>query len=165
MKTVYFIRHAKSSWENSSLRDIERPLSSRGLRDAPFMAKMLKSKNVQPDLIISSPANRALTTAKFFAEELNLGSSKIDIKSSIYEAYPEDVLQVIKKVNNNANTIMVFGHNPTFTSLVNRFTEDYIPNIPTCGIVKIDADIDSWNEFTAPKAVQTEFYYPKQYFS
>ncbi len=165
MKTVYFIRHAKSSWDDYSLRDIERPLSSRGIRDASFMAKKLKSKNVHPDLIISSPANRALTTAKYFAEEMNLDDQNIDIKNSIYEAYPEDVLQVVKKVNNTANTIFVFGHNPTFTSLVNRFTEDYIPNIPTCGVVKIEADIDSWSEFNESTAVQTEFHYPKQYFS
>lgn len=165
MKTVYFIRHAKSSWDNASLRDIERPLSPRGLRDAVFMSKKLKSKNVHPDLIISSPANRALTTAKCFAKELNLDEDKIDVKNSIYEAYPDDVLQVIKKVNNSANTIMVFGHNPTFTSLVNRFTDDYIPNIPTCGIVKVEADIDSWNEFSDSTAVQTEFHFPKEYFT
>ncbi len=165
MKTVYFIRHAKSSWDEPSLRDIDRPLSSRGLRDAPFMANMLKSKSVKPDLIISSPANRALTTAKFFAKELGIDADSIEVKRNIYEAYPEDVINVIRNANDAVSVILIFGHNPTFTSLANRFTEDYIPNIPTCGIVKIEADIKSWSELNERNATQTEFYYPKQYFS
>ena len=164
MKNVYFIRHAKSSWESPSLSDIETPLNPRGQRDAPFMAKMLKNKNVQADLIITSPANRALTTAKYFATEMNLSSEKIDIKNVIYGAYPEDVISLIKNLDDSINTIMVFGHNPTFTSLVNRFTEDYIANIPTCGIVKVNADINSWSKFGEANAELTEFYYPKQYF-
>jgi phosphohistidine phosphatase len=164
MKNVYFVRHAKSSWEDSSLSDIERPLNPRGLRDAPFMAKMLKNKNVQADLIISSPAERALTTAKYFAKEMGVAPDKIDVNNIVYGAYPEDVIQLIKKADDSVETIMVFGHNPTFTSLVNRFTEDYIANVPTCGIVKVEADIDSWSTFGEANVVQTEFYYPKQYF-
>ena len=164
MKNVYFIRHAKSSWDDSSLRDSERPLNKRGLRDAPFMAKLLKGKGVQADMIISSPANRALTTAKYFASEMNLPDEKFDINNIIYGAYPEDVLRLVKNVDNSVNTLLVFGHNPTFTGIVNRFTEDYIANVPTCGIVKIEADIDSWSAFNESNAVQTEFYYPKQYF-
>ena len=84
MKNVYFVRHAKSSWRDASLNDIERPLNSRGLRDAPFMAKLLKSKNVKPDLILSSPANRALTTAKYFAKEMGIPTEKIDVRNRIY---------------------------------------------------------------------------------
>jgi phosphohistidine phosphatase len=164
MKNVYFIRHAKSSWEDSSLSDIQRPLNPRGLRDAPFMAKMLKNKNVQADFIISSPANRALTTARSFAKEMGLSDVKIDVNNIVYGAYPDDVIQLIKKIGDNVETLLVFGHNPTFTSIVNRFTEDYIANVPTCGIVKIEADIDSWSAFSEANAVQTEFYYPKQYF-
>ena len=165
MKKVYFVRHAKSSWEDSSLNDIQRPLSSRGLRDAPFMAKLLKNKNVKADLIISSPANRALTTAKYFADAMNIPHDEIAVKNIVYEAYPEDVIRTIQKVDKEVNTLMVFGHNPTFTSIVNRYTEDYIPNVPTCGIVKIEANINSWSEFSESTAMQTEFYFPKQYFS
>lgn len=164
MKNVFFVRHAKSSWAEPYLRDAERPLNKRGLRDAPFMAKMLNSKGIQADLIISSPAKRALTTAKYFAKEMNLPAEKIDINNIVYGAYPEDVIQLVKKVDNDVETLMVFGHNPTFTSIVNRFTEDYIANVPTCGIVKIEADIDSWADFGEATAVLTEFYYPKQYF-
>lgn len=164
MKNVYFIRHAKSSWKDASLADIERPLNPRGLRDAPFMAKLLKGKNIRADLIIASPANRALTTAKYFAKESSIDIEKIVVKSMVYGAYPEDLIQLVKTVDDGVETLMIFGHNPTFTSLVNRFTEDYIANIPTCGIAKIEADIDAWKNFDVTNAVQTEFYYPKQYF-
>lgn len=164
MKNVYFIRHAKSSWESPSLSDIERPLNPRGLRDAPFMAKMLKNKGVQADLVISSPAKRALTTAKYFADEMNLSNEQITVENIMYGAYPEDVISLIKNLDGSINTILVFGHNPTFTSLVNRFTEEYIANLPTCGIVKVTADIDSWIKFGEANTELTEFYYPKQYF-
>ena len=164
MKKVYFIRHAKSSWEDASLSDSQRPLNKRGFRDAPFMAKLLKSKGVKADLIITSPANRALTTAKYFAAEMNLPDEKIDINNIVYGAYPEDVINLVKNVDDKVDTLLVFGHNPTFTSIVNRYTEDYIANVPTCGIVKIEADINSWSTFNESNAIQTEFYYPKQYF-
>ncbi len=164
MKNVYFVRHAKSSWEDPSLRDIDRPLNRRGLRDAPFMAKVLKSKNVQPDLIISSPANRALTTAKYFAQELNVSEKNIKVRNSVYGAYPEDVIRLLKGLDDHIETVMVFGHNPTFTSIVNRFTTEYIANVPTCGIAKVEADIESWQALNESNTVQTEYYYPKQYF-
>ena len=89
MKTIYFIRHAKSSWADMSLRDIQRPLNARGLRDAPFMAKMLKGRGVQLDAIVSSPANRAFTTATYFAEAFGLKSADIIVKQDIYEAFTE----------------------------------------------------------------------------
>ena len=164
MKTVYVIRHAKSSWDDPTLTDIKRPLNKRGLRDAPFMAKLLKNKGVTADLIISSPANRALTTATYFANEMSIPVESIDVEHAIYGAYPEDILQMITQIEDDVNIVLIFGHNPTFTSLVNRFTEDYIANVPTCGIVKIDAKIDQWKDFNETTGVQTEFYFPKQYF-
>lgn len=164
MKTVFFIRHAKSSWADASLKDKDRPLNKRGLRDAPFMATMLKGRQVKADAIISSPANRAFTTATYFAEAQGLKKSEIIVKEAIYEAYGEDVLAIIKKLNKDLKTILIFGHNPTFTSLANRFTNDYIANIPTCGIAKVEADIQTWQDFNETNARLVDFYYPKQYF-
>lgn len=163
MKVVYFIRHAKSSWEDMSLSDADRPLNRRGKRDAPFMAKLLKGKDVKPSAIISSPANRALTTAKVFAEELGIAAADIMIKESIYEAYTEDVLHIIKALSNDLETVLIFGHNPTFTSLSNMFTDDYIPNVPTCGITRILSSTDDWAKFDRNNAALTDLYYPKQY--
>ena len=164
MKTVYFIRHAKSSWSDLDLMDHDRPLNKRGLRDAPFMAKILKGKGVKVDLIYSSNANRALTTAKYFIEELGLTSKQLILESEIYEAWEGTILKLVKNTPNEAQTILVFGHNPTFTSIANFYSSEYIPNLPTCGIVKVECDIESWSSFSKSSGVLTEFHYPKQYF-
>ena len=163
MKTVYFIRHAKSSWADASLRDKDRPLNSRGERDAPFMAKLLKESGVQVDAIVSSPANRAFTTATFFAKEQDIKKKDIIIEDDIYEAYVDDVLKIINNLDNQFNTILVFGHNPSFTSLANLFSEDYIPNVPTCGIVKVVSSTKRWSSFDNTNSFVTNLNFPKDH--
>ncbi len=163
MKTVFFIRHAKSSWENPGLSDIERPLNKRGLRDAPFMAKLIKGKNIKPDKLISSPANRAYTTAQYFSTELNIPEQAIVIRKEIYHAYPEEVLRIIRNLDDNDSVIFLFGHNPCFTSLANRFSNEYIPNVPTCGIVKVEAKVEKWGDFEKHGKLKA-FHFPKEYF-
>ena len=162
MKSIFFIRHAKSSWEDSSLSDIERPLNKRGLRDAPFMAKLLKGKSVIPDRIVTSPANRAYTTATYFAKELDISENSLVVRKEIYHAYPEDVLGIVRTLDNADNTILMFGHNPCFTSIANRFSNDYIPNVPTCGIVQVIADVAEWTDFQEHGDLKA-FYFPKLY--
>ena len=165
MKRVFLIRHAKSSWKDLSLDDIDRPLNKRGLRDAPFMAKLLRGRNVHADKIISSSAKRALETATYFADALNIPKEEIEIRRAIYDAYPDGILEQIRGFRNDWSSVLLFGHNPTFTSFVNQFTEEYIANIPTCGIVHLEADIDNWTEFDRQSASLVAFYYPKQYFN
>ena len=162
MKKVYFIRHAKSSWDDPGLSDINRPLNKRGLRDGPFMSKMLKGKEVNPDKLISSPANRAFTTATFFAKELNIPEQAIVVRKEIYHAYPEEVLNIIRNLSDADDVILLFGHNPCFTSLANQFSDEYIPNVPTCGIVRVDADVEHWSDFEKVGKLKA-FYFPKQY--
>lgn len=165
MKKVFFIRHAKSSWDDFSLRDIERPLNKRGLRDAPFMATMLMGKGVKPDAIVSSPANRAFTTATYFAEAAGIESQDIIKKIDIYEALAITVKEIVNDLNNDWDTVLIFGHNPTFTTLANSYHEEYIPNMPTCGIVEVEADIEDWKKFNEKTARRVNFHYPKQYFT
>lgn len=162
MKTVFFVRHAKSSWDNPSMRDIDRPLNERGLRDAPQMGLKLKQLNAGIDLIVSSPAKRAYTTATFFAAALGLAPEKIVLEPKLYEAMSEDVISVINGISDEYHCIAVFGHNPTFTFIANLFTEDYIDNIPTCGVFQVNAKINSWQEFGENNGRLTAFYYPKQ---
>jgi phosphohistidine phosphatase len=162
MRTLYLIRHAKSSWDNPALRDFQRPLNERGLQDAPRMARILRERGVQPDLIVTSPARRALTTAQFFAAEFGLAEADFQQNEDIYEAQPLQILRVISGLPDAANTVLLFGHNPTFTDVANRFTEDFIPNVPTCGIVRIESSAQSWNELYEGNAKVTACFFPKE---
>ncbi len=161
MKTVYFVRHAKSSWEDPRLRDIDRPLNKRGIRDAPFMASLLKERE-QPqfDALISSPALRALTTAKYFGD---LFMVKPRVEESIYEAWETTILMLIQSLDDQLQTVAIFGHNPTFTALANRFSQRFIDNVPTCGIFKVEANVPLWSSFSPTNAEMKAFYFPKQF--
>ena len=161
MKTIYFIRHAKSSWDDFSLRDIDRPLNDRGKRDAPKMARYLKDLKVQPDLIISSPAKRARKTASIFREVL--GNPPMELVNGIYEANTADIFRIVQEIEENYSLVFVFGHNPAFTSVANQFTNELIMNVPTCGITKIECEINSWKNFSRDRGKLTAFYYPKMF--
>ena len=163
MKTFYLIRHAKSSWEDPTLDDFDRPLNNRGLRDGPIMSQMLKGKGVKVDRILSSPANRAYTTSKYFAEALDIDVSDIVLHPEIYEAYPEHVIQIIRGLDDSLNTVLLFGHNPSFTSLANMFTDDYIANVATCGVVRIESSADEWSGIDRANTKVAEYLFPKLY--
>ena len=163
-KEIFFIRHAKSSWSNPRLPDQDRPLNKRGFRDAPFMATLLKNKGFRPDGIVSSQARRAYTTATYFAESIGRSTGAITSYAEIYEAFPEDVYQIIRQFPETSNTVYLFGHNPGFTSIANHFSEDYIPNVPTCGIIRVQLPISEWSEWKPERGRMLDFWYPKQYF-
>lgn len=146
MKTLILIRHAKSSWDNVTLSDFDRPLNERGLRDAPRMGKRLKEKNLAPDLVITSPANRALTTCTIISEMIGFPSERIQTDRAIYHASEEQLLYIVKNLPDFADQVMVYGHNPGFTDFINRLTKSHIDNIPTCGIVACQINVDRWGE-------------------
>lgn len=165
MKTIYFVRHAKSSWEDTRLRDFQRPLNERGLRDAPFMGKLMHAKGLPADRLITSPAVRAKTTAQFYAKAIHYPEDAVQEEPLLYEAFPEDVFRLIEAFSAEWDVVYLFGHNPTWTSLANAFGETFIANIPTCGTFRVDAAVDEWAAFTAQTGRLSEFHYPKQYFS
>lgn len=165
MKTLFLIRHAKSSWKDPFLDDIDRPLNKRGKRDAPFMAKLLQGKGIRPDRLISSPARRARVTAEYFAKAFELPKTSIEIRDDVYEASPEEIHKLIRALPEDEQTVLLFGHNPTFTAVANYFSEEYIANVPTCGIVQLQARTDSWTRFDEEEGRLTAFFYPKQYFN
>jgi phosphohistidine phosphatase len=160
MKKLYLVRHAKSSWKNPELTDIERPLNKRGKRDAPFIGNVLKEKNIIPDLIISSPAKRAAKTAVVIADKIGYTKSKIINDDNIYEASFSELLDLIRNLDDKHNTVMLFGHNPGLTMLNNYLSEHYIDNIPTCGVVGIQFD-SSWNGIKADSGNSFLYIYPK----
>lgn len=164
MKTLILVRHAKSSWENKSASDFDRLLNERGKRDAPFMADILKKKKAKIDLILTSPAIRALTTAKIFAKELDIAEKEIVADKNIYEAGRKDLLKILLKTNDSFESLMLFGHNPGLTYLSNYLCNFETDNIPTCGIVCMQLDFDSW-KYLGNKSCALEFFeYPKKYF-
>lgn len=163
MKSIFLVRHAKSSWEDSSLSDFDRPLNKRGTKDAPFMAKTLIETIDIPDTIYSSPAKRAFTTAIIFADTFNYDTESIISDMNIYDAGVSDLIRIINSVNDDKNSIMIFGHNPALTMTSNFLSNKYIDNIPTCGIVKIDFDFNDWTSISGNTGTLVLFEYPKKY--
>ena len=162
MKRLYLIRHAKSSWKNPDLPDLDRPLNKRGERDAPFMGKRLKKSKIRPDLIISSPAKRALKTARIIAKEIGYPKDKIMIKDSLYASSVSTIVNIIQYLDESIAEAMLVGHNPDFTSLANYLTNYGVDNIPTCGIFCVDFDIKLWKEVDQGKGILNFFDYPKK---
>ncbi len=164
MKKLYLVRHAKSSWENNNLKDIERPLNKRGERDAPFMGKLMKENNIKPVLMIASPAERALSTAKYFCSEMDISKKHLLIDNNLYEAGRKDILKVIHQFDNEKNSAMIFSHNPGLTDTANFLTNGEISDIPTCGIVSLNCKINSWNELDNTNCELDFFEFPKKHF-
>ncbi len=164
MKILYLVRHAKSSWDNPNYSDLERPLNKRGKRDAPFMGKLLKKNKVRPDIIYSSTAVRALTTAEIFAGEIGFPQKYIVKDKNIYESGIRELEGIIRNTSDSNSTIMLFGHNPGITSYTNHLGDKYIDNMPTCSIVGIEFDLNSWTEVERGKGKIFLFEYPKKYF-
>lgn len=164
MKKLYVIRHAKSSWDNQNLPDIDRPLNDRGERDAPRMAKRLKEKGIHPDLMLSSPANRALSTCKKIAGVLKYEEKHIKTDKKLYHASEDDILEVLKTLNDKSDVVMIFGHNPGMTDFVNSFSNDksVTDNIPTCGVVAFHIPVTAWNKLAFSMGSLLFFDYPKK---
>ncbi|GAB4294629.1 MAG: phosphohistidine phosphatase SixA [Ignavibacteriaceae bacterium] len=163
MKKLYLIRHAKSSWKDMSLEDFDRPLNKRGKKDAPLMGKILREYNITPDLVISSPAKRAIITAKIISEEIGYEKEKIREVDDIYEASSSELLNIVKSLPDDSDTIMIFGHNPGLTLLSNYISNREIDNIPTCGVVCIIFGINSWGEIDHQTGRMEFFIYPKKF--
>lgn len=165
MKTLYLVRHAKSSWKYPDLDDFERPLNKRGRRNAPFMGKILKKLKVAPDLIISSTANRAVMTARIIADNIDYSLEKIRYMESVCDAGVDVLIHVIKHIEDSVNHAMLIGHNPALTNLANYFGGKPISNIPTCGVLRVDLDISSWGKNFEHCGKLKFFEFPKKHAS
>lgn len=162
MKTLYLIRHAKSSWTDTSLKDFDRVLNDRGERDAPKMAKHIKNKIKSLDLFISSPAKRAKKTCKIFANEFKINADNIIYIDELYLASPQQIFNSILSIDDKFDSTAIFGHNPGITELANALIENAsIDNIPTCGVFAISADCENWKDFGNCKRNLLFFDYPR----
>ena len=163
MLTLFLCRHAKSSWDEPGLSDKDRPLNARGKNDAPMMGRMLESREENPDLIISSPAERAFKTAKLISDEIGYRQKDIIVDNRIYMAGIDDFIEVLKECRNKDKTIMIFSHNYGITDFANYISSSRIDNIPTCGIVKIKFEFSNWEKIKKEKGKLEYFIYPKMF--
>lgn len=145
MKNLILVRHAKSSWDYK-VSDDKRPLEDRGKTDSQLVSNEFKYYSFHPDIIYSSHANRALTTCKIFMKTLKLSDNLLKTSNKLYDFSGENVVDFIKSLDKQLNNVIIFGHNYAFTSISNRFGSIFIDNLPTCGLVWIQFDIDSWAE-------------------
>jgi len=150
VKTLTIVRHAKSSWNEPGLSDRERPLNKRGQRDAPRMGKRIADAGIRPSLIVSSPATRAWTTAQFIAEELSYPVEFLQRENSLYLASLNDILDVIVAQDDGFSSLMVVGHNPGLTNMVNYLSPGITGNLPTAGVVSVTIDQDHWKIHEQP---------------
>lgn len=146
MKNLILVRHAKSSWDDPTLPDQERPLSKRGKRDAPVMGRLLKQRGWVPDLILSSQATRAIKTANKLARELGYPKKRIEVREGIYLRGVDELVGLIAALDDHCQRVMLVGHNPEFTELAKRLTHAEIDNVPTCGVVSIVFEPASWKD-------------------
>ena len=162
MKTLILIRHAKSSWKTPGLPDRLRTLNKRGRQDAPVMGERLANRGVEVDRVISSPATRALATAEFVTEEIGFPWDDVIVDERLYHAAAFDLLRVIQDLEDHLDCVMCFGHNPGLTDLVNHLSPYYIANVPTCGVVELRFDVDTWALVGEVVPAKVDFDYPKK---
>jgi len=161
MKTLFLIRHAKSSWGDTALPDKDRPLNDRGRRDAPQIGERLAKRDVKPDLILSSPAMRALKTAEIIARKLDYRRKDIVVDDRLYAVGADDLLDVIRKLGDKLERVMLFGHNPELTELAHRLSSK-ITHMPTCAVAEFTFDAKSWSKIGKVKPAKVTFDYPKK---
>src|SRR5688572_17291904 len=143
MKTLLLVRHAKSSWDDITMQDYDRPLNDRGKKDAPEMAARIREKPVEIDLFVSSPAKRAKRTARYFAEEFKTGKDDIIYIEELYGADPAAFEKAVSALPDKHNTVAIFSHNPGITEYANSLTNVKVDDMPTCAVFGVSADTDS----------------------
>jgi phosphohistidine phosphatase len=164
MKYLFLVRHAKSSWDFPELPDFDRPLNKRGKSDAPEMGLRLASRKLELDAIISSPANRAITTARLIADQLDFSNDDISENEDVYHSGYTNMVEIIHELSDDLKSVMLVGHNPGFTDLSNYLKEpDYfIDNVPTCGVVAIEFALNRWSDVSKHGGRMLFFDYPKK---
>jgi len=163
VKTLYIIRHAKSSWEDPEMDDVDRPLNDRGKRDAPRMGKRLKEKEVHPHLMVASPAKRTFSTARRIGKILGYAKKDIVREKKLYHATDDQMLSVVNGFNDKHEVIFIFGHNPGLTEFANSLRNDEyeIDNIPTCGVIAFQFNVNSWKDITWGIGTMLFYDFPK----
>ena len=151
MKRLIILRHAKSSWDNADVSDYDRKLNKRGEKSADLMGEFLAAKQGNVDLILSSSAVRAFSTARIVAQMLNYNIEEIETTKKLYLAWVNDILKTIYSISNNADSCILVGHNPGLTDLVNHFGVR-LDNLPTASVVCFEFEAQSWEDISRENA-------------
>ena len=161
MKQLLLVRHAKSSWDDASLSDFDRPLNDRGKKDAPEMAKRLSDKKIAIDRFVSSPAKRARQTCKYFAREFDVKKKDVALEPRLYEATEANFYEVIKSFKDKWDSVAIFSHNPGITAFANSLTTTRVDDMPTCSVFGVKVDVKKWKDFREAKKEFLFLDYPK----
>jgi len=159
MKTLFLVRHAKSSKDDPALADRDRPLADRGRKEAPAMGKRLAKRKVKPDLLLSSPALRALTTAQLIADELGCARKNIVVDDRLYASSAQGLLAVIRALDDKLDRVMLFGHNPEFTELAHRLSSGIV-DMPTCAVAEFRFDTKKWSDIGTAEPAESTLDHP-----
>lgn len=162
MKDLILVRHAKSSWKDPALDDHSRQLNKRGKRDAPEMGERLAPRGCNADLFISSSAVRAIETARTIARKLGYPRERILEEERLYHASARELIGVIQGVDDSVGTLMVFGHNPGLTDLANHLGPRDIFNLPTCAVLHLRFDTDTWSGLEEAPGEEVLYDFPKK---
>jgi phosphohistidine phosphatase len=151
MKTLLLVRHAKSSWNDADISDIDRPLKRSGVKDAIEVSEKLKSLKISPDILITSPAVRAMTTALIFARTLNYQYNRIVINEMVYDFSKDTLLPLLRNIDDKYDVAMLVGHDPAFTYLLNDLTGKAFEKMSTATVAKINFGVKHWQKITSGK--------------
>jgi len=162
MKQLTLVRHAKSSWDLPEMEDYYRPLNPRGVKNAYTIGDELAIRGVFPDVVITSPAVRAMNTAIILSRKLDFPLERMEANANMYEASVTDVMKIMSSINDSVSHAMLVGHNPTLTMLINRLQKKPLDNLPTCGVYHLELDISSWSEIYDAKGKVQFALFPKQ---
>ncbi len=159
-REIYLIRHAQTIEKQGDQKDIERDLTSVGLQNATRMGINFKNKKVAPDIIISSPATRAFTTARLMAEQINYEDTRIHLNDEIYNASIRTLLQVINQLKDQWQKVMIIGHNPSVSYLVEYLTGDEVGDMSTCGVAHMKFKVKLWSDIGEKTGSLVTYEYP-----
>lgn len=163
MKSIFFVRHAKSSWEDLRIEDHERPLNERGKKDSKSIGRYLINNGHKIDIIIASSAKRAKATAKNLNDVVK--AENLIIEPGLYQASAIEILKVVSNIHNEVDAAIIVAHNPGMTDVANIFSSERIINVPTTGVFKIDFDIDDWSDADSHNGIMDFFIYPKMIYN
>lgn len=163
MKTVFLIRHAKSSWSNPDLSDFDRPLNNRGERDVKMMSLLLSGKVEKIDLILTSTAKRALATTHVITADNGVDFDELIENKKLYHASAKTIRKVMADQSDEFKSLAIIGHNPGLTELANELGNVRIDNVPTTGILAFEFDIKKWQKILKKEGKLLFFDYPKRH--